>query len=117
MPPSLSAADRHRRTRRDHASETAEDYVEAIADITRAAGVCRGIDLARRFAVSHVTVSRIIARLAELGLVESEPYRSVRLTAAGLRLARRSRRRLRSTARRGRAHERLTAPTSPSRTG
>ena len=41
-------ADPHRRTRRDHATETAEDYVEAIADIVDEHGSCRVVDLARR---------------------------------------------------------------------
>jgi DtxR family manganese transport transcriptional regulator len=56
-------AEPHRRTRRDHSLETAEDYVEAVAETVAAHGVCRVVDLARTFAVSHVTVSRIISRL------------------------------------------------------
>ena len=50
-------ADRHRRTRNDHSSETAEDYVEAVADLQDENGLCRVVDLAKRFAVSHVTVT------------------------------------------------------------
>ena len=42
----------HQRTRRDHATETAEDYVEAIAEILSESGVCRANDLARRFTES-----------------------------------------------------------------
>ncbi len=83
----------HRRTRRDHATETAEDYVEAIADVIGQTGTCRVADLARRFAVTHVTVTRTISRLQSEGLVETEPYRPVRLTAKGRRLAEKSRRR------------------------
>ena len=67
--------------------------MEAIAEIAQSAGICRVTDLARRFGVSHVTVSRIVARLQELGLVCSEPYRAVRLSDSGRKLARRSRRR------------------------
>ncbi|MGN6136942.1 MAG: manganese-binding transcriptional regulator MntR [Aureliella sp.] len=77
----------HRRTRRDHSSETAEDYVEAVAEIAAARGTCRVIDLARAFAVSHVTVTRIVSRLKEEGLLESEPYGPVALTTRGRRLA------------------------------
>ncbi len=55
------APKRHRKTRADHASEVAEDYVEAIADIAAARGVCRAVDLATRFGVSSVTVNRTIA--------------------------------------------------------
>lgn len=81
----------HQRTRRDHASETAEDYVEAIAEIIGQHGKCRVTDLASQFAVSHVTVNRIVDRLVREGLVETEPYRPIKLTASGKRLARKCR--------------------------
>lgn len=83
----------HRRTRSDHATETAEDYVEAIADIMDHQSTCRVVDLATRFAVSHVTVSRILTRLVSLGLVQTEPYQPVRLTSEGAKLAKRTRHR------------------------
>jgi len=82
-----------RRTRSDHASETAEDYVEAIAETIVEAGVCRNADLARLFAVSHVTVNKTIGRLKKEGLVETEPYGPVALTEAGEKLAAESRER------------------------
>ena len=87
------AADQHRRTRDDHAQETAEDYVEAIAEINAASGRCRVIDLARQFAVSHVTVSKVVARLRREGLVDGEAYAPLDLTDAGKKLAAESRRR------------------------
>ena len=83
----------HRRTRRDHATETAEDYVEAILDIIEQRESCRVVDLAKRFGISHVTVTRTIARLSDEGLVQTEPYRPIRLTLKGKRLAARSRHR------------------------
>jgi DtxR family manganese transport transcriptional regulator len=83
-PPSAAA---HRRTRRDHASETAEDYVEAIAELGGETHACRVRDLADRFGVSHVTVVRVVRRLERDGLVTTEPYRPVTLTDAGIRLA------------------------------
>ncbi len=86
-------AESHRRTRRDHSSETAQDYVEAVAQIISARGTCRVVDLARNFAVSHVTVSRIVARLKEEGLLDSEPYGPVTLTTAGKKLAQQSQQR------------------------
>lgn len=81
------------RTRSDHAQETAEDYVEAIADLVAEKGECRGADLARLFGVSHVTITKTVARLASEGLVESEPYRPLSLTSKGKRLAAASRER------------------------
>ncbi len=84
---------RHRKTRADHASEVAEDYVEAIADIAQTKGVCRAVDLATRFGVTGVTVNRTIARLVRDGLATTEPYAPIRLTTTGQRLATRSRQR------------------------
>ena len=83
----------HVRTRRDHSTETAEDYVEAVDDITREQGKCRVIDLARRFGVSHVTVSKTVARLVASGYLATEPYGPVELTRKGKRLAIESRER------------------------
>jgi DtxR family manganese transport transcriptional regulator len=89
----LQESTRFHRTREDHASETAEDYVEAIADAQEKPGGCRGIELAKLFGVSHVTVSKILARLQSEGLIETKPYGPVRLTEHGLALAKRSRER------------------------
>lgn len=82
-----NAPDAHARTRRDHATETAEDYVEAIAELIDAREQCRVTDLAERFGVTHVTVIGIVQRLEREGLVRTEPYRPVELTAKGRRLA------------------------------
>lgn len=82
-----------RKVRADHASETAEDYVEAVSDLVHRKGECRVKDLADFMGVSHVTVSRIVSRLQDEGLIETEPYRPVRLTAEGEKLAASSRRR------------------------
>jgi len=78
----------HRRTRADHAAETAEDYVEAIAALIETRGSCRVVDLAERLGVSHVTVIRVVKRLAGEGLVTTQRYRPIELTSAGKRLAR-----------------------------
>ena len=86
-------ANQFSKTRRDHASETAEDYVEAIEEILQSQEACRVKDLAKRMAVSHVTVTRILQRLAHEGLLVKEPYGPVSLTAAGRRMAKASKRR------------------------
>lgn len=92
MSHSQAYSDRHRRTRSDHAQETAEDYVEAIDELQGELGRCRIVDLARRFDVTHVTVTKVVARLKREGLVTSEPYGPLELTAAGRQLAAKSRR-------------------------
>lgn len=82
-----------RKVRADHASETAEDYVEAISDILHRNGECRVKDLAAHMGLSHVTVLRVIARLRSENLVTTKPYQPIRLTASGERLAASSRQR------------------------
>src|SRR5215470_7492590 len=74
-------------TRREHANEIAEDYVEAIADLVAEVGEARVVDLAKRLGVTHVTVNRTVARLQNAGLVTSEPYRAIFLTDKGRTLA------------------------------
>jgi DtxR family transcriptional regulator, manganese transport regulator len=81
------------RTRQEHAQETAQDYVEIVAELIETTGEARVIDLARRLGVTHVTVSRTLQRLRRTGLITSLPYRSIFLTAAGKRLSEESRHR------------------------
>lgn len=61
--------------------------MEAIDDIIGQRGECRVIDLARRFGVTHVTVSRTTGRLFRDGLIETQPYGPIVLTAEGAKLA------------------------------
>lgn len=75
------------KTRDHHAYETAEDYVEAVYEIIDEHDECRVLDLARHFNVSHVTVSRIVKRLQEGKLLDTQPYRPIELTAKGTKLA------------------------------
>ena len=81
-------ARRHNRIRKDHSAETAEDYVELIAQLIAEHGEARTVDIAARLGVSHVTVTRTVARLQRDGYVSSEPYRSIFLTDRGRELAR-----------------------------
>jgi len=91
--PHLAQADIHRRTRRAHSLEVAEDYIETIADLMEQSGEARVVDIARRLGVTHVTVTRTIARLRAGGLVIAKPYRSIFLTDEGKRMAERVRKR------------------------
>jgi DtxR family manganese transport transcriptional regulator len=81
------AASFQRRTRRQHAQERAQDYVEAIAELIACHGEARATDLARSLGVTHVTVIRTVERLQREGLVTTQPYRSIFLTNAGRKLA------------------------------
>ena len=80
-------------TRREHANEIAEDYVELIAELIATTGEARVTDLARRLGVTHVTVNHAIQRLRRGGLVNAQPYRSIFLTETGRKLSEESRRR------------------------
>ncbi len=81
------------KTRSDHASEVAEDYVEAIAKTIEANGICRAMDLVSHFDVTHATVSNTIGRLQRDGLVLTEPYQPISLTTKGKRVATKARQR------------------------
>lgn len=81
------------RTRNDHKSEVAEDYVELIADLIEAKGEARAVDLAERLGVTNPTVANTVARLQKDGLVQSAPYRAIFLTEQGWALARHCRER------------------------
>jgi DtxR family manganese transport transcriptional regulator len=85
--PASQQAENLRRSRRDRAGEIAQDYVEAIADLSAELGEARVTDLARRLGVTHVTVNRTLVRLREAGYANSQPYRAIFLTEKGAKLA------------------------------
>lgn len=82
-----SQAENLSQTRREHAHEIAEDYVEAIGDLMAESGEARVVDLAKRLGVTHATVNRTISRLQKAGYVTSQPYRAIFLTNTGRELA------------------------------
>lgn len=84
---------RYARVRDDHATETAEDYLELVEDLRQSTGEARAVDIAANMQVSHATASKVLARLEREGYLTSRPYRGVIPTALGSELAERSRRR------------------------
>ena len=70
-----------------------EDYLKVIYDLERVGAPATTNDIADRLAISPASVSGMVRRLAEQGLITHEPYRGVRLTAAGRRAALRTLRR------------------------
>ncbi len=89
--PDLDAPERFVSTRQAHRDETAEDYVEAIDQLIAQCGHARVGKLAELMGVSHVTVTRIVARLQREGLVDTEPRKPITLTASGQVMAQASR--------------------------
>ena len=90
LPSEDDQAARFVRQREADRTAVAEDYVELIADLLRAEGEARAVDLARRMGVSQATVANTITRLQRDGLVETRPYRGLFLTEAGAELATRA---------------------------
>ena len=86
-------ADHHRQTRLARQTEIAEDYVELIADLIDSTGEARSADISRRLGVTHASVTKMVARLRQGGLVTTQPYRAIFLTDEGRRIAEESRRR------------------------
>jgi len=70
-----------------------EDYLKAIYSFERDGHPAATNDIAQRLSIAPASVSGMVQRLADLGLVEYERYRGVRLTAAGRRAALRTLRR------------------------
>ncbi len=70
-----------------------EDYLKAIYEIERASGAAANSEIADRLAIAPPSVSGMVRRLADQGLLEHERYRGVRLTNEGRRIALRTLRR------------------------
>ncbi len=93
LPDAADHARQYASVRRAHETELIEDYVELIGDLLAAEGEARAVDIARRMGVRQATVTKMVGRLSELGLVKSLPYRSIFLTDQGQAVAERSRKR------------------------
>ena len=70
-----------------------EDYLKAIYELERVGDPASTNDIAVRLAISPASVSGMVRRLADQGLITHEPYRGVRLTGSGRRAALRTLRR------------------------
>jgi DtxR family Mn-dependent transcriptional regulator len=68
-------------------SESQEDYLKQIFLLGGDGERVSTQALARRLRVKPASVTEMVGRLAQLGLVEHAPYRGVRLTDAGRRVA------------------------------
>jgi DtxR family transcriptional regulator, Mn-dependent transcriptional regulator len=70
-----------------------EDYLKAIYELERGGGTAGTNEIAGRLAIAPASVSGMLRRLAEQGLITHERYRGVRLTDEGRRAALRTIRR------------------------
>ncbi|HUF26486.1 MAG TPA: metal-dependent transcriptional regulator [Gemmatimonadaceae bacterium] len=77
----------------DDLTAPVEDYLKAIYEIELAGTAAATNDIAQRLSIAPASVSGMVRRLADQGLIAHEPYRGVRLTDAGRRAALRTLRR------------------------
>jgi DtxR family Mn-dependent transcriptional regulator len=68
-------------------SRSVEDYLKAIFRLSNQGGFATTSDIAALLALSSPSVSGMVKRLSEMGLIEHVPYRGVQLTAQGRRAA------------------------------
>ena len=74
-------------------TEPVEDYLKVIYDIELEEDAAATNDIAQRLQIAPASVSGMVRRLADQGLLEYERYRGVRLTGSGRRAALRTIRR------------------------
>lgn len=74
-------------------SAPVEDYLKAIYSLERSGAAAGTNELAARLGIAPASVSGMVRRLADQGLISHERYRGVRLTDAGRRAALRTIRR------------------------
>jgi len=67
-------------------SRRGEDYLRVIYELTSESGVARVKDIAERLSVKPASVTEMLRRLADMGLVVHERYGIVRLTEDGMRI-------------------------------
>ncbi|HUQ20885.1 MAG TPA: metal-dependent transcriptional regulator [Gemmatimonadaceae bacterium] len=80
-------------TRGDALTGPVEDYLKAIYALGRVSDAVATNDIAQRLMIAPASVSGMVRRLAEQGLLTYERYRGVRLTERGRRAALRTLRR------------------------
>jgi DtxR family Mn-dependent transcriptional regulator len=77
----------------DALTEPVEDYLKAVYEIERSGSAAATTTLAARLGVAPASVSGMVRRLADQGLLAYEPYRGVTLTPVGRSAALRTLRR------------------------
>src|SRR4051812_25530207 len=70
------------------ASTAAEDYLERILELVNSKGYARVVDIASALKISQASVTNMIQRLGNEGLLKYEKYRGLVLTPAGEKVAR-----------------------------
>jgi Mn-dependent DtxR family transcriptional regulator len=64
-----------------------EDYIEVVYELTQRKGYARSIDIAENLGVKSSSVTVMLRKLHEMGLIVYERHRGLTLTGRGERLA------------------------------
>ena len=73
--------------RRTSGSVAMDDYLEQIRHLIESKGHARAIDISRNLRISQASVTNMLRRLHQEGLVHHERYRGTTLTDQGQRIA------------------------------
>lgn len=68
-------------------SQAVEDYLKTIYKLQNGRDIVSTSDIAKTMSVSSASVTNMVKRLAQLGLVEYESYRGVTVTSTGKKVA------------------------------
>src|ERR1700752_2320289 len=68
-------------------TRSVEDYLKVIYHLSSQGGFATTSDIASKLDVAPPSVSGMVKRLSDTGLIEHVPYRGVQLTAQGRRVA------------------------------
>ena len=69
-------------------SSAVEDYLERILELVNSKGYARVVDIASALQISQASVTNMVQRLGNEGLLKYEKYRGLVLTRAGEKVAR-----------------------------
>ena len=71
-----------------HETPRAEDYLETVYHLLEDKGYANAVDISSKLEVKPPTVSSMVGKLASRGYILHEPYRGMRLTESGEKIAR-----------------------------
>jgi Mn-dependent DtxR family transcriptional regulator len=77
-----------RGTRRKQETPRAEDYLETVYHLIEDKGYANTVELSDKLKVKPPTVSSMVGKLASRGYLLHEPYRGMKLTESGEKIAR-----------------------------